>query len=129
MGIIARMDAKLHFGETSAFGNAGVYASANVIKFDKAQPGRMRVDIKQTVAAASGTSVVFSIQGNDDNGSTWYDVAVTKSILTASLTAGARFSLQVPPDWNYKYMRVVATGTGNFTAGKFDAWLDTYQGA
>jgi uncharacterized protein YjdB len=126
--LISRMDAKLHFGESGAYGNAGTFASANVIQMDKAQPGRMRVEIKQTVAATAGTSVVFAVQGSNDN-STYVTVEESPTVLTASLTAGAKFSVAVPPSFNYKYMRVAAIGTGNFTAGKFDAWLDVYQGA
>ena len=126
--IISRMDAKLHFGESGAYGNAGTFPSANVIKLDKAQAGRMRCEIKQTVAATAGTSVIFAVQGSNDN-STYVTVEESPSILTASLTAGAKFSVAVPPDFNYTYMRVAAIGTGNFTAGKFDAWLDVYQGA
>lgn len=126
--LISRMDAKLHFGESGAYGNAGTFASANVIKLDKAQAGRMRCEIKQTVAATAGTSVVFAVQGSNDN-SNWVTVEESPSVLTANLTAGATFSVAVPPSFNYTYIRVVAIGTGNFTAGKFDAWLDVYQGA
>lgn len=126
--LISRMDAKLHFGESGAYGNAGTYTCADVIKLDKAQAGRMRCEIKQTVAAASGTSVVFAVQGSNDN-STYVTVEQSPSVLTANLTAGATFSVAVPPSFNYTYIRVVAIGTGNFTAGKFDAWLDVYQGA
>ena len=126
--LISRMDAKLHFGESGAYGNAGTFPSANVIKMDKAQPGRMRVEIKQTVSATAGTSVIFAVQGSNDN-STYVTVEESPAVLTANLTAGATFSVAVPPDFNYKYIRVAAIGTGKFTAGKFDAWLDVYQGA
>lgn len=126
--LISRMDAKLHFGESGAYGNAGTFTCADVIKLDKAQVGRMRCEIEQTVAATAGTSVVFAVQGSNDN-SNWVTVEQSPSVLTASLTKGARFSVAVPPSFNYTYIRVAAVGTGNFTAGKFDAWLDVYQGA
>ena len=128
MALIARYDEKLHFGESGAYGNACTFPSGNVIKVDKGQVGRMRVEIEQTVTATAGTSVIFAVQGSNDN-STYVTVEESPSVLTAALTKGAKFSVAVPPSFNYTYIRVAAIGTGNFTAGKFDAWLDVYQGA
>lgn len=133
MALISRFDAGLHLGESSAFGAAGTVATANVLKLDKAQAGRMRFDIKMTVAAARSSSgatdgAVFAVQGSNDN-SSWTTVEETPNILTASLTANAHFSVAVPPDFAYTYIRVAAITTGTHTAGKFDATLDVYQGA
>ena len=125
--LISRFDAKLHFGESSAFGAAGTVASANVLQMDKADPGRMAVNFKMTVAAAGGTNATFVIQGSADN-STWVTVAQSAAIATASLTKDANFTVGIPQGFNYKYMRVAAITTGTHTAGKFDAVLDTYQG-
>lgn len=125
--LISRLDAKLNFGESSAFGAAGTVASANVLQIDKADPGRMFVDFKVTVTAAGGTNATFVIQGSNDN-STYVTVASSPAILTASLVKDAHFQVGVPQGFNYKYMRVAAITTGTHTAGKFDATLDTYQG-
>ena len=128
MALISRFDAGLHLGESSAFGAAGTVATANVLKLDKAQAGRMRFDIKMTVAAAGGTNATFVVQGSNDN-SAWTTVESSPAIATASLTANAHFSVAVPPDFDYTYIRVAAVTTGTHTAGKFDAVLDVYQGA
>ena len=125
--LISRFDAKLHFGESSAFGAAGTVASANVLQMDKADPGRMAVNFKMTVAAAGGTNATFVIQGSADN-SNWATVAQSAAIATASLTKDANFTVGIPQGFNYKYMRVAAVTTGTHTAGKFDATLDVYQG-
>ncbi len=128
MALISRFDAGLHLGESGAFGAAGTVATANVLKLDKAQPGRMRFDIKMTVAAAGGTNATFVVQGSNDN-SSWATVESSPAIATASLTQNAHFSVAVPPEFNYTYIRVAAITTGTHTAGKFDAVLDVYQGA
>ncbi len=125
--LISRFDAKLNFGESQAFGNAGTVASANVLQMDKADPGRMAVNFKMTAAAAGGTNATFVIQGSADN-SNWVTVAQSGAIATASLTKDANFSVGIPQGFNYKYMRVAAVTTGTHTAGKFDATLDVYQG-
>ena len=125
--LISRFDAKLNFGESQAFGNAGTVASANVLQMDKADPGRMAVNFKMTATAAGGTNATFVIQGSADN-SNWVTVAQSGAIATASLTKDANFSVGIPQGFNYKYMRVAAVTTGTHTAGKFDATLDVYQG-
>lgn len=128
MALISRFDAGLHLGESGAFGAAGTVATANVLKLDKAQPGRMRFDIKMTVAAAGGTNATFVVQGSNDN-STWVTVESSPAVATASLVRNAHFSVAVPPEFDYTYIRVAAITTGTHTAGKFDAVLDVYQGA
>ena len=128
MALISRFDAGLHLGESGAFGAAGTVATANVLKLDKAQPGRMRFDIKMTVAAAGGTNATFVVQGSNDN-SNWNTVESSPAIATASLVRNAHFSVAVPPEFDYTYIRVAAVTTGTHTAGKFDAVLDVYQGA
>ena len=127
MALISRFDAGLHLGESSAFGSAGTVATANVLKLDKAQAGRMRFNIKMTVAAAGGTNATFVVQGSNDN-SSWTTVESSPAVATASLTKDAQFSVAVPPDFAYTYIRVAAVTTGTHTAGKFDAVLDVYQG-
>ena len=128
MALISRFDAGLHLGESGAFGAAGTFATANVLKLDKAQPGRMRFDIKMTVAAAGGTNATFVVQGSNDN-SSWVTVESSPAVATASLVRNAHFSVAVPPEFDYTYIRVAAITTGTHTAGKFDAVLDVYQGA
>lgn len=125
--LISRFDAKLNFGESGAFGAAGTVASANVIQMDKADPGRMAVNFKMTVAAAGGTNATFVIQGSSDN-SNWVTVAQSGAIAEASLVKDANFSVGIPQGFNYKYMRAAAVTTGTHTAGKFDATIDVYQG-
>lgn len=125
--LISKYDAKLDFGESSAFGAAGTVASGNVIQLDKSQAGRMRCEIKMSVAAVGGTNATFVVQGSNDN-SNWTSVESSPAVATASLTAGAHFSVAVPPSFNYKYIRVAAVTTGTHTAGKFKAMLDVYQG-
>lgn len=125
--LISWYDAKLNFGESTAFGNAGTVASANVLHINKADPGRMAVNFKMTVAAAGGTNATFAVQGSADN-STWVTVAQSAAIADASLTKNANFKVGIPDGFNYKYMRAVAVTTGTHTAGKFDATIDVYQG-
>lgn len=127
--LYSKYDAKLDFGESSAFGNAGTVASGNVIKVDKGQVGRMRVEIKMSVAAAGGTNATFVVQGRNLDTDNWTDVESTPAITTANLGLGKHFSVAIPPSFNFKQLRVAAVTTGTHTAGKFKAFLDVYQGA
>lgn len=127
--LYSKYDAKLDFGESSAFGSAGTVASGNSIKLDKAQAGRMRVEIEISAAAVGGTNATFSVDGRNADTDSWTSVATAPVITTANMTLGKRLSIGIPPDFNYKQIRVSAVTTGTHTAGKFKAWLDVYQGA
>ena len=127
--LLSKYDAKLDFGESSAFGSAGTVASGNSIKLGEGQVGRMRAEIKMSEAAVGGTNATFVVQGRNLDTDSWVTVESSPTILTANLTLGAHFSVAVPPSFNYKQIRVAAVTTGTHTAGKFKAFLDVYQGA
>lgn len=127
--LLSKYDAKHDFGESSAFGSAGTVASGNSIKLGNGQVGRMRVEIKMSVAAVGGTNATFVVQGRNADTDSWTTVESSPAIATANLTLGAHFSVAIPPSFNYKQIQVAAVTTGTHTAGKFKAFLDVYQGA
>lgn len=124
---ISRLDKKLSFGEASPT-SATTLALADVIDLKKAQVGRMAVNFIVETALASGTNCTFIVQGSTDN-STWVTVASSATIATASLVKDANFSVGIPQEFDYRYIRAAVTSTGTYTAGKVSAALDVYQGA
>ena len=125
--LISRFDAGLYLG-TAEPTSAATLAFSNVLKLDKAQAGRMRVNFIVETALTGGTNCTFVVQGSNDN-STYVTVESSPAIATASLTKDANFDVGIPQDFNYKYLRVAVTSTGTYTAGKISATLDVYQGA
>jgi len=75
-----------------------------------------------STAFASGTSLAVKIQESADN-STWSDVSgTTMSLALSALTKGADFGYRfLPKNVSKAYVRLVATPTGTFTAGKLFA--------
>lgn len=125
--LISRYDAKLSFGAASPT-SAATLAMADVIKLDKAQAGRLAVNFIVETALVGGTNCTLLVQGSNDN-SSWTTVESSPAIATASLTKDANFTVGVPQDFNYAYIRAAVTSTGTYTAGKISAALDVYQGA
>jgi hypothetical protein len=124
---ISRFDAALYLG-TAEPTSAATLALGNVLKLDKAQAGRMRVNFIVETALAGGTNCTFLVQGSNDN-SNWATVESSPAVATASLVKDANFDVGVPQNFNYKYLRAAVTTTGTYTAGKISAALDVYQGA
>lgn len=116
-------DIELSFGKAPA--STGVFEKEVFI--GKSQPGRMHVRFFVTTAAAGGTSLTFKLQGKNEGGS-YTDVAASPAVVTAKLTEGAEVVLEIPENWNYEYMKAVATPAGSFSAGEVSAWIDTYLG-
>ena len=82
--------------------------------------------ISALVSAGSSTLTV-TVQGSTDN-STFDDMVSTRAIPKASLTAGALFSVKMPPlqigQSLPRYIRLYYTaGTADFTGGTITAWL------
>ena len=124
---ISRLDKKLSFGEASPT-SAATLALADVIDLKKAQVGRMAVNFIVETALVGGTNCTFIVQGSTDN-SNWVTVASSATIATANLVKDANFSVGIPQEFNYRYIRAAVISTGTYTAGKVSAALDVYQGA
>jgi hypothetical protein len=82
-----------------------------------------------TTAFTGGTSVNFQVQGSTDS-VTWTTYSETGAILVASLTAGAKFALRMPPvnpDQGPapRYLRTAYVNAGANTTGAVIAWLGT----
>ena len=81
-----------------------------------------------TAMLSGGSSTLtITVQGSTDN-STFDDMVSTRAIPKASLTAGALFSVKMPPlqigQSLPRYLRLNYTvGTANFTDGTITAWL------
>lgn len=121
---IAKYDAALSFGEGAL---ASATALENVLELGAADPARMAVNVIVKEAAVGGTSVVFNVQGSNNN-TDYATVAQSMAVTTANLKAGANIAVPVPQGWNYKFMKVTLTKSGSFTGGKVEAALDVYQG-
>ena len=125
--LISRFDAKLSFGSATPT-SADTYPMADVIDLKAGQAGRKVVNFIVDTTFAGGTNATLVVQGSTDN-STWVTVESSPAILTAKLVKDANFTVAVPQDFNYKYIRAAAVTTGTFTAGKISAALDVYEGA
>lgn len=121
---IAPKDYMTSFGEVAL---ASGTACENILNVNKADASRMKVNLVVTETATGGTSVVFKLQGSDDN-SSYSDLAVTPSIALSALAAGANFAIPIPDGYNKKYLKVAVAKSGTFTAGKVEAAVDAYLG-
>lgn len=119
-------DELLHFGEKALSGGSGAFPT--VIEIGKSQPDRMLVRIRCNEACTGGTSVQFKLQASDDN-SSYADIgSLSETVTAAQGVLGKEVQIMIPEGFAKKYLRVNAVVTGTFSAGKFDAWVDTYLG-
>jgi hypothetical protein len=119
-------DATLDFGEADL---ASATAFPNVLDLGKTSANRMVVDILRGAdAAAGGTVVAVTVQGTADiSGSpSWTDVG-RNAFTTAVLNGGGGCGVAVSPN-GFRYLQVIFTKTGTFTAGTLRAQLNTYVG-
>lgn len=125
---LSRLDKKLSFGEASPT-SATTLAFADIIDLKNAQVDRMAVNFIVETALVGGTNCTLEVQGSANGSSSWVTVAASGAIATASLTKDANFTVGIPQNFGYRYIRAAVTSTGTYTAGKLSAALDVYQGA
>jgi hypothetical protein len=119
-------DSTLDFGEAAL---ASAAAFPNILDLGKTSADRMVVDIlRGSAAAAGGTVVAVTVQGTNDISGTpsWTDVG-KNTFTTAVLNGGGGCGVAVSPN-GFRYLQVVLTKTGTFTAGTLKAQLNTYVG-
>jgi hypothetical protein len=116
------------------FASGATTTSTNVIDLQQGRDigdansfANLTVVFMITTAYVGGTSVNFQIQGSTDN-VTYVTFAETGAIAIASLTVGARYSLQMPsvnPDVGPppRYLRTAYVNLGANTAGSVLTWL------
>lgn len=145
-GMIARADELLRFGKSGtlstsevAFGDSA-HTDGILINTGDTDLEGMNVYIKvNTAPTASGSptaiAVNFMLKGSSDNGSTWTEIC-SKSLASTALTAGAAFKLPIPAGYADKpLLKLSCQGsltsgtTPAFTAGEFEAWIDSFAGA
>jgi hypothetical protein len=85
---------------------------------------RMTCDILMTPDAAGGTGITAKVQGSNDK-STWVDLG-TATFTAAQLKAGA-CQVAISPN-DYRYIHVIFTKAGTYTAGTAECFLNTYAG-
>jgi hypothetical protein len=119
------------YDSTFDFGDAALASASafpNILDLGKTGANRMVVDIlRGPVAVAGGTVVAATVQGTSDISGTpaWTDVGKNTFPL-AKLNAG-KCGVAISPN-NFRYLQVILTKTGTFTAGTLKAQLDTYVG-
>ncbi len=81
------------------------------------------VTVMETVTATGAATVVFTLQADVlTDFSTAVAVHATAAIAKATLVAGYRFFIKIPPGIVGQYLNMLYTvGTGPLTAGKFSA--------
>lgn len=89
------------------------------------KPGReepIPLMIKVTEAFAGGTSLAIKLQQAEEKGGTYEDIpGASVTVLLADLTLGARIGWRFLPDAKKPWLKMTATPTGSFTAGKLFA--------
>lgn len=135
------LDKELYLADGESYtvwGNAGTYYSQNCIDLTKTktqmqgQPKKLQV--KMNAAAATGTSLAFSVVTST---APWTDtagtgvagevvVATSGAIATANLTANkVVYEVELPDVINGRYLglKIVSVEAADFTAGDFDAYI------
>ena len=70
-----------------------------------------------------------ALSGGSDDNSSYADIGSPSETVTAAQgVLGKEVQIMIPEGFAKKYLRVNAVVTGTFSAGKFDAWVDTYLG-
>lgn len=122
--MIGPVDKLLNFGECSLSSQAALPDTINV---GKSQTERMSVSVQCTETASGGTSIALQLEGSDD-GTSFAPIGSAQTVTVAQLKAGANFALPIPEGVNKPYLKVTCAKTGSFTAGKLNAFVDTYMG-
>jgi hypothetical protein len=111
------------------FGSAALASDAklpNILDLGETRAGRMTVDLFAG-GLAGGTAVAATVQGTNDLSGTvnWTDVG--KNAFTTAALNAAPGSVAVSPN-PFRYLQVIFTKTGTFTAGTVKGQLNTYVG-
>jgi hypothetical protein len=121
-------DAKLKVWDAKAI-TATAYSDSIVFADDANNAARMQFDIRvnEAFVTSNAGTVIFSIQDSPD-GTTWTDRVVSPSFAPAGLPKSsggeAPIHLAIPRGLK-KNLRIAATVTNAFTAGKVTAILST----
>lgn len=122
-------DERLSFGEYELKSGSGQLPNVLVAPIPDYLAGT--VDIRCKEAAVGGTSIVVTLQGSND-GASWLNVVSGSSIPIADLVleAGKKAlqTITIPEEYGYTHLRLSVATTGTFTAGKVDAYVNTYRG-
>lgn len=122
-------DERLSFGEKELSSGAGALPNVLVAPIPDYLKGT--VDVRCIEAAAGGTSITATLEGSTD-GSVWKEVVKGSIIPAADLTMeGGKKPLQtltIPEEYDYTHLRLNITTSGSFTAGKVNAYVNTYRG-
>jgi hypothetical protein len=86
--------------------------------------GRMTVDVFAK-GAAGGTGLTVKVQGSADGATAWADLG-TMTFTADDMKAGPCKTAVSPND--YRYIQVIFTKAGTFSAGTAEAFLNTYAG-
>jgi hypothetical protein len=86
------------------------------------QPVRILVQVTETFVG--GTSITIDLETDDnDSFNSLSTIASTPTIVTASLIAGYKFSINFVPDLMERYSRLEYTIVGSFTPGSITAGI------
>lgn len=122
-------DERLAFGEYELKNGTGELPNVLVAPIPDYLAGT--VDIRCIEAAVGGTSITAALQGSNGDGS-WQEVVKGSSIPAADLVleAGKKplQTLTIPEEYEYTHLRIAITAAGTFSAGKIDAYVNTYRG-
>ena len=116
-------DAQLDFGSAEA---ASAAKLPNILDLGKTDADRMTVDLFAQ-GLAGGTAIAATVQGTDDisGAPAWTDVGKNTFTTAALNAAPGRVAISPNP---YRYLQVIFTKTGTFTAGTVQGRLNTYVG-
>ncbi|MDR2020671.1 MAG: hypothetical protein LBQ14_07915 [Treponema sp.] len=116
-------DASLDFGSAALASDAKL---PNILDLGETSADRMTVDLFAR-DLAGGTALAVTVQGTDDTSGTpvWTDVGKNTFTTAALSAAGGRVAISPNP---YRYLQVILTKSGTFTAGTVKGQLNTYVG-
>jgi hypothetical protein len=117
------------YDSTFDFGSAALASDAklpNILDLGQTSANRMTVDLF-AAGLAGGTVVAVTVQGTADISGTpaWTDVG--KNTFTTAVLNAAMGAVAISPN-PYRYLQVILTKTGTFTAGTLKGQLNTYVG-
>jgi hypothetical protein len=115
----AMYDATLDFGDADLSGSAVKFP--NVLDLGKTDADRKVIDIL-CADAAGGTSLAVIVQGSTNGTSGWVDVG--KNVISLTDLNAGNGAVAISPN-PYRYLQVIFTKTGTFTAGNVSAQLNT----
>ncbi len=100
--------------------------STNILDLAKnSGPGKpVRILIQVSATFVGGTNITIDLETDDNTGfSSLSTIGSTPTIVTASLVAGYKFSINFVPDLMERYSRLEYTVVGSFTPGSITAGI------